>query len=183
MSPWHQSARREALHLVVVVAWVALVHQAVGAFEVEGVSMAPTLQPHQFVVVDRVAPSLRLPQRGEVIVFRFPRNPSLDYVKRVIGLPGESVRIAGGRVFINGQPLTEPYVLERPRYNWGPGAIPEANVFVLGDNRNSSSDSHLWGMVPMDNVIGRAWFAYRPMYAWKWLAGQTPTTEATSRVG
>ncbi len=169
---------REAAQIALILACVAGLHRAFGAFEVEGASMEPTLRPHQYVVVDRLRLGHRPPQRGEVVVFRYPRDTRLEYVKRVIGLPGERITVAHGRVWVNDQPLDEPYLRERPRYFWGPTAIPANTVFVLGDNRNSSSDSHLWGPVPVTHLIGRAWFAYQPMAGWTWLTGQTPTVQA-----
>jgi signal peptidase I len=135
--------------------------------------MEPTLRSRQYVVVDTLLPRTRSVQRGEVVVFRYPRDPELEYVKRVIGLPGESIAIAHGRVWVNGQPLQEPYVRDLPRYAWGPARVPANSLFVLGDNRNSSSDSHLWGTVPLDNLVGRALFAWGPPVQWTWLGGQS----------
>lgn len=178
---WRRFVLREALHLALLVSWLFLLHRTVSAFEVEGASMEPTLRSHEFVVVDTIAPSSRVPQRGEVIIFRYPRDPSVEYVKRVVGLPGEVIAIARGQVWVDGQSLTEPYRHEIPRYSWGPAAVPSNTIFVLGDNRNSSSDSHLWGSVPLGNVVGRAWFAYQPMASWTWLAGQAPRIEASQR--
>ncbi|MBI3972913.1 MAG: signal peptidase I [Chloroflexi bacterium] len=168
---------REAIHLMLLLASMALFHRTVSAFEVDGASMAPTIYPHEYVIVDRIATMLRLPQRGEVIVFRYPGNPRIDYVKRVVGLPGETIAIGRGRVWVNGRSLNEPYVRERPRYLWGPAVVPPDSIFVLGDNRNSSSDSHLWGAVPLQNIVGRAWFAYRPFSRLTWLAGRAPELE------
>jgi signal peptidase I len=99
----------------------------------------------------------------------------VEYVKRVVGLPGEKLAISRGRVWINDQPLDEPYIDERPRYFWGPATVPADTLFVLGDNRNSSSDSHLWGPLPINLVVGRAWVALGPLAGMKWLAGETPT--------
>ena len=164
----------EAVHLAVAVVWIATLNRTVGAFQVEGASMEPTINSRQYVVVDTITPANRRPQRGEVIVFRYPRNPSVEYVKRVVGLPGETIAVAHGRVWVDGRPLNEPYVREGPRYAWGPAAIPSSSIFVLGDNRNSSSDSHLWGPVPLSHVVGRAWFAWRPFGRWTWLGGPAP---------
>lgn len=175
---WSRFLIREAIHLALVVGWVALLHRTVSAYEVDGASMEPTLHTHQFVVVDTVGREQQTPQRGDVIVFHYPRNPSVEYVKRVIGLPGEKITIAHGRVYVNDQSLDEPYIHEEPRYFWGPGQVPPNSLFVLGDNRNSSSDSHLWGPVPLPLVVGRAWFAYGPFAGWKWLAGQAPSINA-----
>ena len=177
---WRYLALREAIHLTIILGSVVLLHRTVSAFEVEGASMEPTLHPHQYVVVDTLAPSIRIPRRGEVIIFRYPRNPSVEYVKRVIGLPGEVISIARGHVYVNNQTLDEPYIRDQPRYFWGPAAVPAKSLFVLGDNRNSSSDSHLWGAVPFGNVIGRAWLAYRPFAGWTWLAGQAPHLAASA---
>lgn len=175
---WHRLLLREAVHLFLILATVSLLHHTVGAFEVEGASMEPTLHSRQYVIVDTLLPRTRSLLRGEVIIFRYPRNPDVEYVKRVVGLPGETIAIAHGRVWINGQPLREPYVQELPRYIWGPGRVPGNAVFVLGDNRNSSSDSHLWGTVPVTNVVGRAILAWAPPVRWTWLGGQAPRVEA-----
>jgi signal peptidase I len=150
----------------------------VGTFEVEGASMEPTLRSQQYVFVDTLLLHSRPPQRGDVIVFHYPGNPTLEYVKRVVGLPRETIAVAHGRVWINGQPLREPYVREIPRYFWGPATVPADSLFVLGDNRNRSSDSHLWGPVPLRYVIGRAWLAWGPFAKWTWLGGQAPRIEA-----
>jgi signal peptidase I len=175
---WRRLLLREAVHLFFILAAVSVLHHTVGAFEVEGASMEPTLHTRQFVFVDTLLPRSRSVQRGEVIVFRYPRNPEVEYVKRVVGLPGETIAIAHGRVWVNGQPLEEPYVRDVPRYVWGPGRVPHNTVFVLGDNRNSSSDSHLWGTVPLANVIGRAVVAWGPPVQWTWLSGQSPRLES-----
>lgn len=175
---WRQVLTREAIFLVVLLLSVLFVQRTVSAFEVDGASMEPTLHSREYVVVDRLALTLRAPVRGDVIVFRYPRNTRIEYVKRIIGLPGETVAVSGGVVWINNLPLQEPYLQDRPRYRWGPGVVPEGNVFVLGDNRNSSSDSHLWGPVPFTHVVGWAWVAYRPFTHWSWLAGQSPVLAA-----
>ena len=152
----------ELRHVAYVIVWVFVIQQAVAAFVVEGASMEPTLANHAYVIVDTLFPATRPFRRGEVIVFRYPRNPEVEYVKRVIALPGETVAIAHGAVFVNGAPLAEPYVQEPTRYFWGPARVPEDSVFVLGDNRNSSSDSHVWGPLPASLVVGRAWISVAP---------------------
>jgi len=132
---------------------------------VDGFSMEPTLHNGEFVIVNKLSYRFSEPEIGDVIVFRYPRNPREEYIKRVIGLPGDRVVITNGQVSINGQPLDEPYIASVPRYNsdW---VVPENSLFVLGDNRNNSSDSHDWGPVPMGNVIGKALFVYWPPKEW-----------------
>lgn len=152
----------EARHVLFVLVWVVLLNRAFGTFVVEGASMEPTLANRALLIVDTVFTTLRPFHRGDVVVFRYPRNPTVEYVKRVIALPGETVMVAHGYVFVDGSPLDEPYLREPVRYFWGPAKVPDGSVFVLGDNRNSSSDSHVWGPLPVDLVVGRAWVTLRP---------------------
>jgi signal peptidase I len=132
---------------------------------VDGFSMEPTLRNGEFVIVNKLAYRFGEPIIGDVIVFHYPRDPEQEYIKRVIGLSGDQVRIAAGQVYVNEQPIAEPYIAAPPRYDsqW---SVPENSLFVLGDNRNNSSDSHNWGPVPMENVIGKALFVYWPPDEW-----------------
>jgi signal peptidase I len=132
---------------------------------VDGSSMEPSLHTGEFVIVNRLAYKFNPPTQGDVIVFHFPRDPDQEYIKRTIGLPGEEVKVMDGRVYVDEQPLDEPYIAAAPRYqgNW---QVPADQLFVLGDNRNNSSDSHNWGAVPMENVIGKAIFIYWPPPDW-----------------
>jgi signal peptidase I len=152
----------EVRHVLFVLIWVVLFNRAFGTFVVEGASMEPTLSNRAVLIVDTVFTTLRPFHRGDVVVFRYPRNPTVEYVKRVVALPGETVMVAHGYVFVDGSPLQEPYLREPVRYFWGPAKVPDGSVFVLGDNRNSSSDSHVWGPLPVDLVVGRAWVTLRP---------------------
>ncbi len=129
---------------------------------VDGFSMLPTLQNGEYVLVNRLAYRFGQPERGDIIVFRFPVNPKEDLIKRVIGLPGEEVAITGGKVYINGAALDEPYIAAAPDYTtqW---SVPEGYLFVLGDNRNDSADSHSWGLLPINNVVGKAVLIYWPV--------------------
>jgi signal peptidase I len=137
---------------------------------IESISMQPTLHAGNFVIVNKLAYKLGSPHRGEVIIFHFPPDPDREpYIKRVIGLPGDEVRVADGEVYINGHPLIEPYINVAPMYE-GSWTVPGDSLFVLGDNRNSSSDSHQWGMVPLINVIGKAEVVYWPPAQWKTLS-------------
>jgi len=132
---------------------------------VDGSSMEPSLQSGEFVIVNRLAYRLGEPELGDVVVFHFPGDPGQEYIKRIIGLPEDTIRVNNGTVSINGQPIDEPYIAANPRYkgNW---EVPAGHIFVLGDNRNNSSDSHNWGAVPMENVIGEAFFIYWPPTDW-----------------
>jgi signal peptidase I len=132
---------------------------------VDGASMEPSLFSGEYVIVSKLSYRLGKPQRGDIIVFHFPRDPKEEYIKRVIGLPGDQVVISDGFVYVNGQRLDEVYLRAKPNYsgNW---TVPEGQLFVLGDNRNNSSDSHNWGTVPMDYVVGKAVLVYWPPPAW-----------------
>ena len=133
---------------------------------VDGFSMNPTLQDGEYILVNKLAYKLGKPTRGDIVVFMFPMNPQEDLIKRVIGLPGESVTVHAGVVSINGVPIDEPYINAAPFYD-GEWQIPEGQLFVLGDNRNDSRDSHQWGLLPIENVIGRAVLIYWPPEQWQ----------------
>ena len=129
---------------------------------VEGISMEPSLHDGQFVVVNRLAYRWNEIQRGDIIVFHFPPDPSRRFIKRVIGLPGDVVSIHDGQVYANGLSLNEPYLAEEPLYH-GEWQLTPSEVFVLGDNRNNSSDSQNWGPLPVDEIIGKAILVYWPL--------------------
>ncbi|MFA5629069.1 MAG: signal peptidase I [Dehalococcoidales bacterium] len=135
---------------------------------VDGSSMEPSLSHGQRILVNKVSYLFSGPDRGDIIVFDPPLSSQNDYIKRVIGLPGESVEIKDGTVYIhqadgNIIPLDESYILDEPVYNYKSGIIPEGYYFVLGDNRNNSGDSHLGWFVPRKNIVGKAWFSYSPL--------------------
>lgn len=130
-------------------------------------SMLPTLQINDRLIVDKLRYHFQKPQRGDIVVFSptdaLQRQNFHDaFIKRVIGLPGEKVEVKGGRVFINNKPLRENYIAEAPQYPYGPVTVPENSYLVLGDNRNNSYDSHYWGFVPRDRIIGRAVVRFWP---------------------
>lgn len=129
---------------------------------VENVSMKPTLQPGEFLLVNRVAYKLGEPSIGDIIVFHAPGVSEMDYIKRIVGLPGDAVRVSEGTVTVNNQALYEPYIADPPNYS-GEWIVPEGQYFVLGDNRNNSSDSHLWGFVPHEDIVGKALLIYWPL--------------------
>lgn len=144
---------------------------------VQSISMQPTLIERDFVLVNKLAYKIGSPNHGDVIVFLPPPNPQGEpYIKRIIGVPGDVIKVENGQVYVNDAVQREPYIQASPNYrgNW---VVPDGMVFVLGDNRNNSSDSHQWGMVPIENIIGRAEFIYFPLAHWKLL---NPTTAAAS---
>lgn len=134
---------------------------------IESISMQPTLYAGDYVIVNKLAYKIGEPGRGDVIVFHYPPDPGREpYIKRVIGLPGDHVVVQDNQVLVNSVALDEPYINSAPNYD-GEWAVPEDSLFVLGDNRNNSSDSHSWGMVPLKNVIGKAEVVYWPPSEWK----------------
>jgi signal peptidase I len=163
-----RSALREVIETVVLTLLIYFLvrHFLLENYRVLGMSMTPTLENGQFLVVYKLGYRLHEPERGDIIVFRDPAGSDRKLIKRVIGLPGEVVEIQEGQVFINQQPLDEPYIQSSAEYTLPPTPIPADQYFVLGDNRNNSSDSHYWGALPSDNIVGRAWFAYWPPSKW-----------------
>jgi len=182
---------REVIEAVVLAAVVFLLLQTtVRNFRVDGSSMDPTLEHGQYLLVNRlvylnidmdrlsrIVPfwsaeedssrhAIHAPKRGEIIVFEFPdrnrNNPRKDFVKRVVGLPGETIRMHAGEVFVNEEVLDEPYLVERDRSNAPELTLGEGEYYVLGDNRAHSNDSRAWGAVPKENVRGKVWMVYWP---------------------
>jgi signal peptidase I len=148
--------------LIITVALFLAARASVQQFYVQGQSMEPTLHNHERILVEKVTYWFHGPERGDVIVFKYPNDPTQDYIKRVIGLPGDHVSVHGSHVYVNNKKLTEPYIAAPPDYN-DDRVVPQGDLYVLGDNRDNSSDSHEWGLLPRANVIGRAWVAYWPL--------------------
>jgi signal peptidase I len=185
-----KGVREVAETIVLALLIFLLVRAVVQNFQVEGRSMEPTLQTEWYLLVnkalyweinlktvDKFLPFIdpgddptryifRGPQRGDVIVFEQPNTDpgaaERDFIKRVIALPGEVVEVHDGKVFIDGRPLDEPYIQEPPGYTCPAQRIPPGHYWVLGDNRNNSSDSHSWGPIPKENIIGQAFLSYWP---------------------
>jgi signal peptidase I len=150
-----------------------LINAVSARIKIDGSSMEPNLHHGEFVIVSKVNYKLGEPERGDVVVFDFPRNITEEYIKRIIGLPGEEIKIEDGQVYVNGEVLTEPYIMIEPHYE-GKWIVEEEELFVLGDNRNNSSDSHNWGTVPLDNVVGEALIVYWPPSSWGLINGANP---------
>lgn len=179
-----------------------IVRGMVQNFKIEGSSMEPSLHSGQYILVNklvyfhfdvnapmrllpgnddlppRVVYPFHQPQRGDVIVFEYPNDVRKDYIKRVIGLPGETVEVRDGNVYINGKQLDEPYLQGAATTcstgamcSQSPVVVPQDSVFVMGDNRANSSDSREWDALPLDRVIGQAWILYYPISDW----GVVPT--------
>lgn len=182
-----------------------LVRSVIQNFRVEGSSMETNLHTGQYIIVNRIeylhvdlnffqrllpgkqdlAPKLaylfHLPRRGDIVVFEYPRDTSRDFIKRVIGLPGETVEIRDNQVLIDGRPLDEPYLSSAARTQMGNMAsvvVPADAVFVMGDNRGNSSDSRSWGALPLVKIVGRAWFIYWPQEYWGVIPHTAPTLAA-----
>jgi signal peptidase I len=162
-----------------------LIRNVVQNFRIDGISMEPNFHNGQFLIVNRFAycPGLHLdvnplnihlektwcvrqPKRGDVIVFEYPKDLSRDFIKRVIGLPGDTVEVKGGKIYINGQLMPEPFGPNPGSSTDGPLTVGSDEVFVMGDNRNNSSDSRTWGPLPLKNVIGKALVSYWPPRYW-----------------
>jgi signal peptidase I len=161
--------------LILSIVLFAAINAVSARIRVDGASMEPTLQSGEFVIVNKLAYLFGEPTTGDVIVFHFPRDPDQEYIKRIIGQPGDRVEIKNGEVYVNDQALDEDYIAASPVYE-DILEVPGDSLFVLGDNRNNSSDSHNWGPVPLDYVIGKATFVYWPPTEWGAL--EQPTASA-----
>ncbi len=158
---------------------------AVQTYQVEGASMHPTLAQGQYLLVNKLVyrhlnmggtedaaveyeyQNRRIfpfhpPQNGEVVIFNFPEDPTRDFVKRVIGVPGDTVEIRRGRTFVNGEQIQEPYAQRDEHDDMDAFKVPPDSFFVMGDNRQHSNDSRDWGTVPIENIVGKAWVRYWP---------------------
>jgi signal peptidase I len=187
-----KSIIREWAEAIIVALLLALFIRTffVQAFKIPSGSMLPTLQIGDHLLVNKLLYGIRVPivgkryfdffapERGDIIVFVFPEDPAKDFIKRVVGIPGDVLEIREKKLFRNGQMVDdgdEPYAqyLDQsqnkvPRDNWGPETVPAGNVFVLGDNRDRSYDSRFWGFVPFENIKGKAVVIY-----WSWDGEET----------
>jgi signal peptidase I len=143
-----------------------VVNTITSRYEVQSLSMEPTLHEGEYLIVSKISYWFRQPHRGDIVVLDPPLGRSeIPYIKRVVGLPGEEVEVREGRVWINGTALNEPYISGPLTYS-GKWTVGEGEYFVLGDNRNNSSDSHAWGVLPKENILGNAVFRYWPLEKW-----------------
>ena len=162
-NPAFRRLARETLETVLLIlAIYTLINLTTARYEVQGSSMEPSFHDGQRIIVSRLSYMLGEPARGDVIVFHYPKDPTRDFIKRVIGLPGDHVAIESGQVYVNRVPLTEPYVRETGNYPDGEWRLGPDEYFVLGDNRNNSNDSHDFGPINRAFIVGRAWVVYWP---------------------
>ncbi|MFN4212531.1 MAG: signal peptidase I [Microgenomates group bacterium] len=137
--------------------------------QVKGASMEPTFHSGDYILTSRITYKFRKPQRGDVVVFKSPKNPDIEYIKRIIGLPGDKILIENGEVYVNGIKLEETYISAKTNL-WETGylkegvaiTVPENYVFVMGDNRPRSSDSREFGPIPASSIIGQVFYRYFP---------------------
>lgn len=164
---------KETLETLVIAFVLAFVIRTfvVQGFWIPSGSMEPNLQVGDRLLAYKLFYGLDKVERGDVVVFRYPLDPKKDYIKRVIGLPGDVVRIENKRIYVNGKPLDESYVIHGdswmrgyPRDDYGPAEVPADSLFVMGDNRDFSADSRYWGFVPEDNLVGEAFLIYWPLW-------------------
>ena len=130
---------------------------------VRGASMEPTLHNNERLIADKISYRFETPNRSEIIIFRPPLEIKRNYIKRVIGIPGDKVEIINGEIYLNDKKLEESYIKNRSYENMPPTIVPDNSFFVLGDNRPNSSDSRYWGFVPRKNVVGKAWVIFWPL--------------------
>jgi signal peptidase I len=155
---------------------------AVQAVHVEGLSMFATLDDNDYLIANKIDYRLHAPQRGDIIILRPPTDNSKDFIKRIIALPGERLLISDGHVYINGHMLDEPYLPEAwtTLNNWGGVdgmVVPPNDYFVMGDNRNRSQDSRIFGFIGRDRIDGRAWFRIWPLNHLGQIYAQLPILE------
>lgn len=151
--------------VIAVVLALFIRHFVVELYLVDGPSMRPTLQNQERLVVNKFIYDIHAPERGDILVFQYPRDPSRDFIKRVIAIPGDTIEIQDGKVFVNGQLQHEPYILSTTRGDYPLATVPEGHIFVMGDNRNNSEDSRFAdvGMVPFDLIKGKAVLIFWPL--------------------
>ena len=150
--------------LIAVVLAFFIRYFIVELYMVEGPSMRPTLVNSERLVVNKFIYRFKTPEKGDVLVFRYPKDPSRDFIKRVIGVAGDTIEIKEGRVFLNGQLLNEGYILEKTRGSYPLSTVPAGTIFVMGDNRNNSEDSRFRdvGFVPLEMIKGKAVMIFWP---------------------
>lgn len=155
----------EALESVVVAVLLAVLIRlfVLEPFYIPSGSMEPTLREQDRIIVSKLNYRIQEPQRGDIVVFKFPLDPKRNFVKRLIAKGGETVSIRSSKLYIDGQQVPEDYLPKGLRFaDFGPVTVPANSFFMMGDNRNNSDDSRIWGYLPRDLVVGKALFIYWP---------------------
>lgn len=168
---------REIVETILLTALIFLVvNTLTGRFRIEGQSMEPNLHEGEYVLIDKVSYLLHAPARGDVIVFLRPNER--DFIKRIIGVPGDTVEVRDGQVYVNGTALDEPYLDQATISPLLPVHVETGRYFVMGDNRNNSSDSRAFGTIDAKDIVGRAWLIYWPPSDWGVIPHHTYTALA-----
>ena len=155
---------KESLETLLLALILVLIINTISTrIRVEGYSMEPTYHNNNYIVVSKLTYKFKEISRGDVIVFEYPLAPDEDFIKRVIGLPGDEIEVTGGKVYLNGRVLDESYIVAAPIREQPLYVVPEESLFVMGDKRNNSSDSRTWGSLPIENIIGKTVFVYWPI--------------------
>ncbi len=166
-SVWAQvgGAIKETLETIIPAIIIALLINLflAQATRVYGQSMEPNLHTDERLIVEKVSYKIRPPERHDIIVLKVREDSKELLIKRVIGLPGETVEVKEGNVYVDGQMLDEPYLARPTLGYYAPTVVPPSCVFVMGDNRNASNDSRSFGAIPYENIIGKAWVSYWPL--------------------
>jgi len=161
---------REVIETAVLTLLMFLViHSAVQNFNVDGHSMEPNLHDKELILVDKWTYLFHAPARGDVIVFHYPLDTSRDFIKRVVGIPGDSIRTTSSDVFVDGQVLHEPYISQSFNFVSQTWKLGQNQFFVMGDNRDNSLDSRTWGPLDKSYIIGKAVAVYWPINQWEWI--------------
>lgn len=171
--------REILITLILAIVIFILLQTTIQSTVVIGPSMEPDLHNRQRLLISKAVYAFQEPERGDVIIFHSPNDNRDDYIKRIIGLPGDTVEIKDGVVYINGSQLREPYIADSPKYTFQTQKIAQNSYFVLGDNRNNSNDSHNGWVVPRQNIIGKAWLSIWPPTTWG-LAPNYPLQEQST---
>ena len=161
---------REVVETIAVTLLIFIVIRfAVQSYRVDGPSMEPGLRTDEFVMVNKAAYLFSPPQRGDVIVFRYPLDTSKDFIKRIVGVPGDTVQTTSTEVIVDGQVLREPYISQPFNFESNMWKLGPDQFFVMGDNRDNSLDSRTWGPLDKSYIIGKAVAVYWPVNEWEWI--------------
>ena len=160
-----KGALRELIETVVIAFLLALIIRTfvIQVFYIPSASMEPSLLIKDRIIVNKFIYHFQPIHRFDIVVFKFPGDPPRDFIKRVVGLPGESLQVVKGNLWVDGKEIPEHHTINHDQSDFGPLRIPEGHYFVMGDNRGNSSDSRVWGFLPKDHLIGKAFLKIWPL--------------------